>query len=75
MASSSREWTSTNSALRTEAAATRRHCRQLRFATACFQAQEALSLKHLCIQRCQSGSLPSASPATDCLCYSVSESD
>lgn len=66
MASSSREWASTNSALRTEATATRRHCRQLRFATACFQAQEALSLKHLCIQRCHTDDLPFTMPTSNC---------
>lgn len=54
MATGLREWAGMNGALRAEAAATRRHCQHLRTATAGFQAQEALSLKQLCVQRCAS---------------------
>ena len=51
VASSTKEWAATTAALRSQVAATQRHCRELRTAMACFQAQDAMSLKHLCIQR------------------------
>lgn len=54
MATGLREWAGVNGTLRAEAAATRRHCQHLRTATGAFQAQEALSLKQLCVQRCTS---------------------
>jgi len=50
MATGLREWAGVNGTLRAEAAATRRHCQHLRTATGAFQAQEALSLKQLCVQ-------------------------
>lgn len=51
VSSSSREWKDTTAALRAQAASTDRHCCHLRTSISCFQSQDALALKHICIQR------------------------